>query len=147
MKINYKQLFKYLLITFLIGSLFSIFTIDNSYYKMLIKPIEIPPIVFPIVWSILYILYSISIYIVRDSKEANKIYLLQIITNSLWTLFFFGFKLISFSFIWCLLLLIIVSIMTYYFYKLNKVSGFLNIPYILWLLFASYLNLSILILN
>lgn len=147
MKINYKQLFKYLLITFLIGSLFSIFTIDNSYYKMLIKPIEIPPIVFPIVWSILYILSSISIYIVRDSKEANKIYLLQIITNSLWTLFFFGFKLISFSFIWCLLLLIIVSIMTYYFYKLNKVSGLLNIPYILWLLFASYLNLSILILN
>ena len=147
MKINYKQLFKYLLITFLIGSLFSVFTIDNSYYKMLIKPIEIPPIVFPIVWSILYILSSISIYIVRYSKEANKIYLLQIITNSLWTLFFFGFKLINFSFIWCLLLLIIVSIMTYYFYKLNKVSGFLNIPYILWLIFASYLNLSILILN
>lgn len=152
MKINYKKLFGYILITFLIGSIFSIFTMDSEYYKELIKPIDIPAITFPIVWSILYLLMSISVYMISESnnlkrREALTYYFMQLIFNSLWTLLFFGFKLISFSFIWCVILLILVIIMSIKFYRINKISAYLNLPYIAWLLFASYLNLSILILN
>jgi tryptophan-rich sensory protein len=152
MKINYKKLIIYIIGAFLIGSIFAIFTNDNSFYKNLNKPFEVPSIIFPIVWSILYLIMAISSYIISesnnlDNKNALKIYLIQLIINSLWTLFFFGFKLYLFSFIWIILLIIIVVIMIIKFYKINKLSGLLNIPYLLWLLFASYLNFMIYYLN
>jgi len=152
MKINYKKLLLYIVITFLIGSFFAIFTSNNETYRSLNKIIEVPGIVFPIVWSILYLLMSISAYIVSESNDRNKnkalkIYFIQLIVNSLWTLIFFGFKLYAFGFIWILLLISLVVLMIYNFYKIKSVAGYINLPYILWLIFAAFLNISILILN
>ena len=149
MKINYRKLVFDIVITFVIGSLFSIFT-ANSFYNDLTKPFEIPAIVFPIVWSFLYLLMGISLYII-SSNSTDKgniiLYFSQLIINSLWTLFFFGFRWIFFSFLWILLLIILVVIMIYQFYKSNKIAAYINIPYLLWLIFAAYLNYMIYYLN
>ena len=152
MKINYKKLIIFILGTILIGGIFSMLTMNGSGYKDLIKPINVPGIVFPIVWVILYILMGISIYIISeddysDKKRSYTLYIIQLIMNSLWTLFFFGFKWYTFSSIWIVLLLIVVLLMIYNFSKINKTAAFLQIPYVIWLLFALYLNITIAILN
>lgn len=121
-------------------------------YNSLQKPPLAPPgIVFPIVWTILYILMGISYGILESNgqtnPEINFIYYLQLGVNALWSIFFFVLKWRLFSFIWILLLAVLVAIMIYKFYQQNKVAGLLQIPYLVWVLFASYLNLGFYILN
>ena len=153
MKINWKRLIIITIITFVVGSFFSLFTMNNmATFKELNKPINIPAILFPIVWGILYLLMSISCYLITLSKNPEKenailLYSIQLIINSLWSLIFFGFEAYLFAFIWLLLLLISVVIMVYKFYKIDKRAAYLNIPYILWVIFAGYLNFSIYLLN
>ena len=153
MKINWKRLITIIVITFVVGNLFAFFTMNNmDTFKELDKPINVPGIVFPIVWSILYLLMSISCYIisVSDNKSKDKaviIYGFQLIINSLWTLIFFVFEAYLFAFIWLLLLLAAVIWMMIEFYKIDKKAMYLNIPYLLWILFAGYLNFGIYLLN
>ena len=153
MKINWKRLIIITIITFVVGSFFSFFTMNNmETFKELEKPINIPGIIFPIVWSILYLLMSISCYLItqsrsNDNDKAIVLYGIQLIINSVWSLIFFGFGAYLFAFIWLLLLLVSVIIMVIEFNKIDKRAAYLNIPYILWIIFAGYLNLSIYILN
>ena len=121
-------------------------------FKDLSKPINVPGVLFPIVWSILYLLMSISCYLIvqsndKDKKEGRILYAIQLVINSLWTLIFFGFGAYLLSFIWIIILLIVVIIMLAKFYNINKIAMYINIPYVLWLLFAAYLNLGIYLLN
>lgn len=153
MKINWKRLIIITLITFIVGSFFSLITMNNmDTFKELSKPINVPGILFPIVWSILYLLMSISCYLITESKDNNKdsailIYAIALIINSVWSLIFFGFGAYLFAFIWIILLLIMVIIMVVKFYKIDRRSAYLNIPYILWIIFAGYLNFGIYLLN
>ena len=152
MKINYKKLILIILGTIIVGSLFYLFVMKNNAYENLIKPINVPSIIFPIVWLILYTLMGISIYIISENKYHDKtksysLYILQLIMNSLWTLFFFGFNWYGFSALWILLLIVVVFIMMYNFMKISRLAGVLQIPYIIWLFFALYLNISIATLN
>ncbi len=153
MKINWKRLIIITLITFVVGSFFSLITMNNmDTFKELSKPINVPGILFPIVWSILYLLMSISCYLITESKDNNKdsailIYAIALIINSVWSLIFFGFGAYLFAFIWIILLLIMVIIMVVKFYKIDRRSAYLNIPYILWIIFAGYLNFGIYLLN
>lgn len=148
-KINWKRLIIIIIITFVVGSFFSFFTMNNmDTFKELEKPINVPGILFPIVWSILYLLMSISLYIVIDkNRNSLIIYSIQLIINSLWTLIFFGFGAYLLAFIWIILLLIAIVIMIAKFYNIDKKAAYLNIPYLLWVLFAAYLNLEIYLLN
>ena len=102
-------------------------------------------------WTILYILMGVSYGILeinnKIDENINFIYYFQLIVNALWSIFFFLLKWRLFSFIWIILLACLVIIMIIEFYKKNKTAGLLQIPYIAWVLFASYLNLSIYILN
>ena len=153
MKINWKKLIIITVITFIVGSFFSWFTMNNmDAFKELNKPINVPSIIFPIVWGVLYLLMSISCYIVSESSDParNKaliIYWVQLVINSIWSLIFFGFEMYLFAFIWLLILLISVIIMIVKFYKVDKKAAYLNIPYVLWIIFAGYLNLGIYLLN
>lgn len=153
MKINWKKLIVIIILTFLIGSIFAFFTVNGmDTYKQLEKPFEIPAVIFPIVWSILYLLMSISYYMITKSRSKDKepalyLYWIQLAVNSLWTLIFFGLKAYLFAFIWEVLLIILVVLMILKFIKINKVAAYLNIPYLIWLFFAGYLNLMIYILN
>lgn len=152
-KINWKRLILITIITFVVGSFFSFFTMNNmDTFKELEKPINVPGVLFPIVWSILYLLMSISCYIITNSNDKNKneaiiIYAIQLIINSVWSLIFFGFGAYLLGFIWIIILAVIVIIMIAKFYNINKKAAYLNLPYILWILFAAYLNFGIYILN
>ena len=121
-------------------------------YKDLVKPTLSPPgIVFPIAWTIMYLLIGISYTNKKKKgkvpKETQQLYYTQLIFNYLWTFIFFIFRLRLLSVLWIIILDILVILMLYQFYKQNKVSGILLIPYVLWLLFATYLNISIYFLN
>ena len=80
-------------------------------------------------------------------SDINSIYYLQLFVNALWSIFFFVFKWRFFAFLWILLLLVLVVLMTIKFYRKNKISGLLQIPYLLWVAFATYLNFAIWLLN
>lgn len=83
----------------------------------------------------------------QNNKQALKIYYIQLAINALWPLFFFRLNWFLFSFLWIILLIASVIYMIYLFYKLNKKASILQIPYLLWLIFASLLNFSIYYLN
>ena len=141
-----------ILIPVAIGGLVGLIISSTMDYSSLEKPFLAPPsILFPIVWTILYILMGISYGILKYNSlvdsEVNLIYYSQLAVNALWPIFFFVFKWRLFSFIWIILLAILVILMIKYFYSKNKVSSLLQIPYLLWTLFATYLNLSIYLLN
>ena len=143
---------KSILIPILVGGIVGIITSNFMDYNLLQQPFLSPPgIVFPIVWTILYALMGISYGILKNNKltydKINFIYYLQLSVNALWSIFFFVFKWRLFSFFWIILLAVLVIIMIILFYQKNKLAGLLQIPYLLWILFASYLNLSIYFLN
>ena len=136
----------------IIGGIVGMITSGYMDYNDLIKPTLSPPgIVFPIAWTIMYLLIGISYTLLKEKgkvpKETKQLYYTQLIFNYLWTFIFFVFRLRLLSVLWIIILDILVILMTYQFYKQNKISGILLIPYVLWLLFATYLNISIYFLN
>ena len=141
-----KNLIKNILIPVIMGGIVGLIISPFMNYQNLNKPPLSPPgIVFPIVWTILYIIMGYSFY---KQKEQNKtIYYTQLIVNGLWSIIFFIFKWYLLAFIWIILLIILVIIMIYKFYKENKLSGLINIPYLIWLFFALYLSFGVYILN
>ena len=149
-----KKLIISLLISLGVGGLSALITSGSmDIYKTLIKPPLAPPsILFPIVWTILYILMGIGSYMIYESDnyekdDALKIYLLQLGINFIWPIFFFLLKLRLISLIIIILLLIAIILMITKFYKINKTSAYLQIPYLIWVLFATYLNFGFYILN
>ena len=143
---------KSILIPVLVGALIGLLTSDSIDYNMLVKPSFAPPsILFPIVWTILYILMGVSFGLIEskglmDGKTKN-LYYLQLFVNALWSIIFFILKWRLFAVIWILLLDVLVILMIINFYNKNKVSGLLQIPYLLWVLFATVLTISIYLLN
>ena len=137
-KIDYKKLAIYIAVPLVLGAIVGLITSrQSSNYGG-----PVPGWIFPVVWSILYILMGISSYLISDNKNLLKIYYLNLAVNLLWPIIFFTLNLKTFAFFWILLLIVIVGIMMYRFYKENKLSSYLLIPYILWLIFAAFLNLS-----
>lgn len=149
---HFKIYAKSILIPVGVGLIIGAITSSSIEYNTLIQPVLAPPsILFPIVWTILYVLMGIS-YGRLESKslvdsEINFIYYLQLFVNALWSIIFFTFEWRLFAFIWLLVLILLVVTMIIKFYNKDKVAGLLQIPYLLWCLFASYLNLSIYLLN
>ena len=122
-----------------------------NYGDMVKPPLSPPSYIFPIVWTILYILMGISYFIAtknnKNDKELNQIYILQLLVNFFWPIIFFVLKMYFTAFFWIILLIILVIIMIKELLKNNKISGYLQIPYFIWLLFATYLNIGIFLLN
>ncbi|HIR58465.1 MAG TPA: tryptophan-rich sensory protein [Candidatus Onthousia excrementipullorum] len=134
------------------GAIVGLITSGYMDYSDMVKPPLSPPgIVFPIVWTILYILMGISYFLAtkdnEDNKELDQIYLLQLLVNFMWPIIFFVLEMYFTAFLWIILLLILVIVMIKELLNVNKVSGYLQIPYLIWLLFATYLNLGITLLN
>ncbi len=143
---------KAILLPLIVGGIVGLITYKYMDYEMLVKPFFSPPgIIFPIVWTILYTLMGISYGILKDKKIADinicRVYYLQLIVNALWSIIFFILKLRLLAYIWIILLAILVTIMIIEFYEKDKITGLLQIPYLLWIIFASYLNFSFYILN
>lgn len=122
-------------------------------YSTLIKPSISPPAyVFPIVWTLLFVLMGISSYLIyiSDSTEKYKalfLYAVQLVFNFLWSILFFNLQLRLVAFVWILMLIYLIILMIQNFYKISPLAAYLQIPYLLWCIFAAYLNLMIIILN
>lgn len=149
-----KVYFISILIPLLTGGLSALLGMSGiSRYHMLQKPPLSPPgFLFPVVWTILFILMGISsawIYCSNDrnKRDALRIYAIQLAVNFFWTIFFFRLQFRLFSFFWILLLIALVTAMIRKFRRIYPPAGFLQIPYLLWLIFAAYLNLGFWYLN
>jgi tryptophan-rich sensory protein len=142
----------YLLFPIVTGTLVGVIISSNVDYTILnLPPLAPAKIIFPIVWSIIYLLMGISYLKVKEVKDFSTrdsfIYYLQLFINLMWSFIFFLWKWRGFSVIWILILDIVVIDMIFSFYKKNKVSAYLNIIYIIWILFATYLTIGIWVLN
>lgn len=139
-------------IPIILGTLVGLLLMNSyEFYQGLIKPPLAPPNwLFPIAWSILYLLMGISYYKIIDKSDdviIRQIYRIQLFFNLVWPVIFFLFELLLLSSIWIVCLDVLVIIMIYMFYKIDSKAGLLQIPYLIWILFATYLNISIFILN
>lgn len=143
---------KSILIPVIVGGIVGFLISGSMDYNSLQKPFLSPPsLVFPIVWTILYILMGVSYGRLKEKALLDNnilfIYYLQLAVNALWPIFFFVFKWRLFAFFWILLLVALVILMTIKFYKKDKIAGLLQVPYGIWTIFATYLNLGIYLLN
>ena len=145
-----KDLIKAIIIPLSLGFLISLL-IKTNLYDNIIKPVLSPPkIIFPIVWTIIYILLGVSNFLINKNgkKEVpNLIYYVGLAINLIWPFIFFNFKEYLIALIWLFILIAFVILMMIEYFKINKLAFYLQIPYILWLLFAFYLNYQIFVLN
>ena len=137
-----------------IGGLSAFITKDSMpIYSSINRPKLSPPSeVFPIVWSVLFVLMGIAAALVwcsngRQLDSALLIYGLQLVFNLCWSIIFFNFRAFLFAFIWVLALLVLIGITMVKFYRIKKPAGWLMLPYFAWVSFAGYLNFMIWRLN
>ena len=141
MKRNYKLLAVFILIPIVLGGIVGLLTVKGSNIDSIL-----PAWIFPVVWTILYTLMGISSYMVyMDTGYIPKIYIIQLVVNYSWVFIFFTFKNFILAFIVIILLVILVGLMIKKFSSINKVAGYLQIPYFIWLIIAGYLNLMFII--
>ena len=149
---KFKIYLESVLIPIIVGGIVGLIISDSIDYDTLTKPFLSPPsLLFPIMWTVLYFLMGISYGILKirhlDDTKIKIIYYLQLFVNAFWSIFFFSLKWRLFSFIWILLLDFLVGWMIVLFYRKYKTASLLQLPYLFWILFASYLNLAIYLLN
>ena len=141
-----------ILVPLVLGALIGLLTSGSMDYQMLNQPPLAPPsVLFPIAWTVLYALMGISDGMLKaknlQDSGLSALYYTQLAVNLLWPVAFFVLKWRLFAFFWILLLDALVIAMTVGFYRRDKTAGLLQIPYVAWVLFATYLNLGIVILN
>lgn len=144
----------FIIVSLATGALSAFITMDsmNIYSTVETPPLSPPSILFPIVWTILYILMGISaarIYIANGKTWSTSlnVWAAQLFVNFLWSIIFFNMQAFLFAFVWLLLLLALIVTMIVLFYKQDKIAAYLQIPYLIWVTFAGYLNLGIYLLN
>ncbi len=156
MKLKVGTLVKCILIPLLVGVVSGLISRGGmELFEMIKKPPLSPPgWIFPVVWTVLYILMGISSYLIytadapeEEISEALGIYGYQLFVNFWWSIFFFNLRWYLFSFIWLLLLWGLILLMLLRFYCISKPAAYLNIPYLMWVTFAGYLNVGIWWLN
>ncbi|MBR4966483.1 MAG: tryptophan-rich sensory protein [Lachnospiraceae bacterium] len=154
---KYKPYFISILISLGVGGLSALLVRNQfgMYEQINTPPLSPPSILFPIVWSILYVLMGISAAMIYKTEEANDadrktalwLYGIQLFFNFCWSPVFFGLEWYLFAFIWLMIMWVIIIVMIIKFYSINKTAAYLQIPYLLWTTFAAYLNFGVYILN
>ncbi len=145
-----------ILIPLAVGGLSALLTKDSmDIYKSIETPKLSPPsILFPIVWTILYILMGISSTLIYTSDVSRKekaqaliVYGAQLAVNFFWSIVFFNLRAFFLSFVWLVVLWMLIILMILRFWKIHKTASWLQLPYLIWVTFAGYLNLAIYLLN
>ncbi|MBO5746755.1 MAG: tryptophan-rich sensory protein [Clostridia bacterium] len=143
----------WVVVTLIAGGLGTLLSGGFDAYKTYEQPPLSPPaILFPIVWTLLYILMGIAAGIVAESRDLDKgkglkLYVLQLAINVIWPIIFFRFDALKFACFWLVLLIVAVVLTIFSFYRIDKKAAFLLLPYLAWCLFALYLNFGIVVLN
>lgn len=153
---NKKTLVFFLALPVITGAVSALISSDSmkQFASLNQPPLSPPGWLFPVVWTVLYVLMGIASYIVyssdapkREISQALTFYGLQLFFNFFWSIFFFNFGLYYFSFAWLVAMLVLIIITTVLFYQISKTAAYLMIPYIIWVVFAGYLNLGVALLN
>lgn len=156
MVISGKKFLICIAIPLLTGILAALLTRNSmAAFDTLVKPPLSPPgWLFPVVWTILYILMGIASYLVLTSRKNNvqirralSLYALQLLFNFFWPILFFRMQRYLFAFFWLLLLELLILLTTLRFSRISDTAAKLMIPYLIWVAFAGYLNLGIALLN
>ena len=156
-KINWKQLIVSILICQIPGILGGFITVSSipAWYAYLEKPSLVPPNwSFSIVWTLLYLLMGISLYIIWQKgwsapgvRTAISIFGVQLFFNLMWSYLFFGMRSPQMGLAGIILLWVLIGVNIIQFYRISRPAGLLLVPYILWVSFAAYLNYAIMVLN
>ena len=153
---SWKTYLSWVLFTEFVGGLSGLLTRAGTKYfnEAVLKPPFSPPgIVFPVVWAILYLLMGIGaarVYLAPPSRARSRslfLYLLQLAFNFFWSVIFFNFRAYGFAFLWLCALWLLILAMIAAFRQVDSTAARLQIPYLLWVLFAGYLNAGVRILN
>ena len=144
-----------ILLTLAVGGLSGFLTsMGMDSFDALTKPPLTPPsFLFPIVWTVLFILMGVGaarIFMTEPTAARNRaliVYVVQLAVNFLWSIIFFNLQAYAFAFFWLILLWVLILTMIYLFCKIDKPAALLQIPYAIWVTFAGYLNLMIWLLN
>ena len=156
MKKNWKVYAVWIGIAELVGALSGLLSRKGMqiYSQTVVQPPLSPPMwVFPVVWSVLYGLMGIGAAMVWLSPESGlrskglNLFIAQLVVNFFWSLIFFNLQAFGFAFIWLLLLLALVVWMSWVFYQVKPIAGWIQLPYLLWLTFAGYLTVAVWTMN
>ena len=155
MRIEWKKLLICIAIPLAVGGISALLTSGNmDLYSEINQPALAPPgWLFPAVWTILYVLMGVALYLVvitktrEDKSPAIVSFGVQLFFNFFWSIIFFNARAFLFAFVWLIFLWLAIIANIYFFYKINKNAGKLLIPYLVWVTFAGYLNLAIFLLN
>ncbi len=155
-KVTWQSYLFWIVLTEAVGALAGFLTREATkrYNTAIIKPtLSPPPIVFPIVWAILYALMGVSAARIFDAEpsadrtRARRLFWLQLLFNFFWSIIFFNLQAFGFAFAWLAALWVLIVLMILAFYRVDPLSALLQIPYLLWVTFAGYLNLGVWMLN
>jgi benzodiazapine receptor len=156
LKIKWKALIISIVIPLAVGGLSALFTQSGMKdFGTVKQPAFAPPgSLFPIVWSILFVLMGIASYLIYTSQASSEqiqraliLYGIQLVVNFFWSIIFFNMQAFLFSFVWLLILWLLILTTMVMFYRIRKSAMYLLIPYILWVTFAVYLNFGVYRLN
>ena len=156
LSINLKRFLISIALPLVVGGLSALMTVGNMdlYSQIVSPPLSPSSWVFPVVWTVLYTLMGVSLYLVWNSdasyyekRRAYIFFVAQLFLNFIWSPVFFNKQWFLVAFIVLVLLLIFALGMTVSFYKISKPAGLLQVPYLIWLTFAGYLNFAIYLLN
>ena len=144
-----------ILLTLAVGGLIGFLTsMGMDSFDALTKPPLTPPsFLFPIVWTVLFILMGVGaarIFMTEPTAARNRaliVYVVQLAVNFFWSIIFFNLQAYAFAFFWLILLWVLILTMIYLFCKVDKPAALIQIPYAIWVTFAGYLNLMIWLLN
>lgn len=156
MKIKWKPLIFAVLIPLFVGALSALLSGGGmkAFASMNQPPLSPPGWLFPVVWTVLYVLMGIASYLVftasappEQKRSALTLYGVQLFFNFLWSIIFFSLQQYLLAFFWLLALWLLIYLTLHEFLKINKTAGLLLLPYLLWVSFAGYLNFAIFLLN
>jgi len=156
LKIKIRPFIACIAIPLIVGGLSAFITRRSmEIFETLEKPPLSPPgWLFPVAWTILYILMGIASYLVYTSDKPRSItdralwlYGLQLVFNFFWPIFFFSLNMYLFAFIWLIILWLLIALTAVQFHRIDKCAGLLMLPYLIWVGFAGYLNAGIYLLN
>lgn len=152
MKINWKNLITAIAIPLAVGGLSAWLTKSGmKAFETVNQPPLSPPMwLFPVVWTILFVLMGIASYLVvgkEGSAKALTLYAIQLIFNFFWSIWFFNLGWYLFAFLWLLCLWGLILATMVLFYRISKPAGYLLLPYLLWVTFAGYLNFGVYLCN
>lgn len=155
-KQSWKTYALWIVIAEAVGALAGLLTREGTrlYAEAVVKPPLSPPaIVFPIVWAILYALMGVGAARVAETPDSAlrtrglRLFLLQLAFNFVWSILFFNLEAFALAFVWLVILWALILLMTLTFGKVDRTAALLQIPYLIWVAFAGYLNLGVWLLN